>query len=86
MEEVKLVVNCQNILGEGPVWSVDEQKLYWTDIESLQLWQLDPASSETLTWDMPEKVCSIAFREQGGLLIAFASGLAFYDLKTGEEN
>lgn len=85
MEEVKLVVNCQNILGEGPVWSVDEQKLYWTDIESLQLWQLDPASGETLTWDMPEKVCSIAFREQGGLLIAFASGLAFYDLKTGEQ-
>ena len=29
---------------------------------------------------MPEKVCSIAFREGTGLLIAFESGLSFYDL------
>lgn len=32
---------------------------------------------------MPEKVCSIAFRRTAGLLIAFETGISFYDVETG---
>jgi sugar lactone lactonase YvrE len=31
-----------------------------------------------------ERLCSFAFRERGGWLMAFASGMAFYDLESGK--
>ncbi len=83
--EVIVAVESKNLHAEGPVWSDEEQHLYWTDIESSTLWRLDPVSGRTWTWRTPEKVCSIAFRERGGLLIAFESGLSFYDPESRSE-
>ena len=84
MADVKCVVDCQNTLGEGPIWSVDEQKLYWVDIEKSELQRYDPATKDTEVWKTPERVGSFAFREQGGLLVAFESGLDFWDFKSGQ--
>jgi L-arabinonolactonase len=69
--------------GEGPVWAEQEGKLYWTDLESRELWSFDPQTGQAAGRAMPEKVCSLAFREEAGLLIAFESGLSFYDLDSG---
>jgi len=74
------VVDCHNTLGEGPLWDVREQALYWVDIFESRLHRLTPATGEVRHWDMPERIASVALRDQGGLVIAFASGLAFYDL------
>jgi sugar lactone lactonase YvrE len=76
--EVAAAHRC--VHAEGPVWSDVEQRLYWTDIESRMLWSLDPTNGTTESWTMPQKVCSIAFRRKGGFLLAFESGLSFYDL------
>jgi L-arabinonolactonase len=84
MSDVECVVDCQNTLGEGPAWSVDEQKLYWVDIEQSELRRYDPATKDTKVWQTPERVGSFAFREQGGLLVAFESGLDFWDPKSGQ--
>jgi L-arabinonolactonase len=81
--EVAAAHRC--VHAEGPVWSDEEQKLYWTDIESRALWRLDPKTGGVTSWTMPEKVCSMAFRERGGLLIAFETGLSFYDLQRRSE-
>jgi hypothetical protein len=83
MSDVECVVDCQNTLGEGPVWSVDEQKLYWVDIEKSELRCYDPATQDTEVWQTPERVGSFAVREQGGLLVAFESGLDFWDPQSG---
>lgn len=80
--EVRCVVDCANRLGEVPLWDVTEQALYWVDIEGKKLHRLTPASGEVEIWEMPERICSLALREQGGLVIAFASGIAFVDLPT----
>ncbi len=66
--------------AEGPIWSEQRGALYWTDIESKTLWRLEPPSGTAIRWNMRQKVCSLALREQGGLLIAFEKGLSFYDL------
>jgi sugar lactone lactonase YvrE len=34
-------------------------------------------------WEMPERISSFALREEGGLIVAFASGLALYDFVNG---
>jgi sugar lactone lactonase YvrE len=80
--DVRCVVDCANRLGEVPLWDVAEQALYWVDIEGKRLHRLTPATGEVETWDMPERISSFALREKGGLVVAFASGLAFLDLPT----
>ena len=84
MSGVECIVDCQNILGEGAAWSAEEQKLYWVDIEKSQLWRYDPGTGETKTWKSPERITAFAFRDRGGLLVAFESGMAFYDPETGK--
>jgi len=79
MSDVECVVDCRNTLGEGPAWSIDEQKLYWVDIEKSELWRYDPETGDTKVWETPERVGSFTFREQGGLLVAFESGMVFWD-------
>ena len=81
---VRCVVDCRNKLGEVPLWDVEEQALYWVDIEGRLLQRLTPATGTVERWGMPERIASFALREKGGLVVAFASGLAFYDLGTGQ--
>jgi L-arabinonolactonase len=84
MDKVKCVIDCQNIIGESPIWSVEEQKLYWLDIEQSEFWRYDPETDETKVWKTTERAASFAFREKGGLLVAFESCLAFWNPKTGK--
>ncbi len=84
MSEVRLVVDCRAKLGEVPVWDVEEQTLYWVDIEGRRLYRLDPANGATAQWDFPERIGSFALRRSGGLVCAFESGLAFFDPPSGD--
>jgi sugar lactone lactonase YvrE len=77
------VVDAKNRLGEVPVWDVAEQALYWVDIEGKLLQRLTPATGKVERWQMPERIACFALREKGGMIVAFASGIAFYDLDTG---
>ncbi|UVC09468.1 SMP-30/gluconolactonase/LRE family protein [Rhizobium sp. TH2] len=80
--DIRCVVDCANVLGEVPLWDVAEQALYWVDIEGKRLHRLTPTTGMVDIWDMPERIASFALREKGGLVVAFASGLAFLDLDT----
>jgi L-arabinonolactonase len=82
--EVAAAHRC--VHAEGPIWSEESQSLYWTDIESRTLMSLDPRGGGVVCRAMSGKVCSMAFRERGGLLIAFEKHLCFYDLNTGSEH
>jgi sugar lactone lactonase YvrE len=82
-DSIECVVDCRNRLGEVPVWDVAEQALYWVDIEGKLLQRYTPATGAVERWQMPERISSFALREEGGLIVAFASGIALYDLVTG---
>ena len=81
-ESIRCVVDCHNRLGEVPVWDVKEQALYWVDIEGRLLQRYRPATGAVDTWTMPERIACFALREKGGMIVAFASGIALYDLDT----
>jgi sugar lactone lactonase YvrE len=83
VETVTCVVDSRNRLGEVPLWDVGEQALYWVDIEGKLLQRYRPTTGRVDRWEMPERIASLALREQGGLIVAFASGIAFYDLDSG---
>lgn len=83
-DEVTCVVDAHNTLGEVPVWDDREQALYWVDIEGKRLQRYSPASGAVDRWKMPERIACFALREKGGLIVAFASGIALYDLDSGK--
>ncbi len=73
------VVDCKNVLGEGPVWCPREQVLWWIDISSPSLWRLEPRAGAVEHWALPKPPGSFALRRGGGFLIAFRNGFATLD-------
>jgi len=84
MGKVEFVVECRNVLGEAVLWDQDAGRLHWVDIESKQLWTLNPANGRTAVHQAPERIACFTPRRRGGLLVGFGSGFAFYDPATGQ--
>ena len=83
MVDVVPVLNENMSLTEGPVWSREEQALYFVDIYAGNVWRFDPASGESRSWGMGEPVGCVALREKGGIVAATRSGFCFLDTQTG---
>lgn len=71
------------MVGEGPVWDVAEQALYFIDILGKKVLRFHPASGETRTWDVPDIIGSMAIRAGGGAIVALANGVHTLDFETG---
>jgi sugar lactone lactonase YvrE len=81
--QVTCVLDARAELGECPVWSVQEQALYWVDILAPALHRLDPVTGETGTWPMPARIGSYGLRETGGAVVALEDGFHLLDFDTG---
>lgn len=75
--------STNDLLGEGPIWSVADECFYWVDIRGCLVRQWTPATNEVRTWAAPSFVGSIAPREKGGLLVALQSSLALFEPDRG---
>ena len=84
--DVSCVLSAKALIGEGPVWSVADQRLYWADIVGKQLNVFNPADGSNQSFDLPELVTSIAprAREGAGLILTLRSSFAFFDPRTGK--
>jgi sugar lactone lactonase YvrE len=83
MIDMQRVGEQTDILGEGPLWDVQEQALYWVDIRKPAVRRNDIGNRKLTAWTMPEVVGSLAVRKEGGLLLALKSGLALFDPQSG---
>jgi sugar lactone lactonase YvrE len=79
MNEVELVLKVKDELGEGPLWHAAERALYWTDIEGRRYHRYDPASGRHETVPVDVRIGALAFRSQGGLVLATDRGFALFD-------
>ncbi len=82
MNQVEHVLTVQNKLGEGPVWSAEEQALYWVDIENNSFFRYFPTTSKYESFDVGVPIGVLALRAAGGLVMATKNGFAFWDPKT----
>jgi len=82
MTEVERVISVDNELGEGPVWNVDEQTLYWVNISRGAFHRLQPATGKHERFEIGMSLGVLGFRASGGLVMATQRGLAFWDEKT----
>ncbi|HTS21970.1 MAG TPA: SMP-30/gluconolactonase/LRE family protein [Casimicrobiaceae bacterium] len=62
-------------LGECPVWSVDEQVLYWVDINAPSLNRFDPLTGRNTSWPMPCSIGCFGLRRSGGFIAALRDGI-----------
>lgn len=69
-------------LGEGPLWRMADQSLWWVDIVAPALNRLDAATGAVESWAMPEPIGWVVERTGGGLLAGFRSGIAALDPET----
>ena len=58
--EPKLIADHQCVVGEGPLWHEDEQRVYWTDIVTGRLFRYGPDGSELQRIRFPARKVSSA--------------------------
>jgi len=80
---IDVLVDVKTILGEGPLWDVEEQRLYWIDSFGMNVFRCTADGREIRAWDLPQKIGSMALRKKGGALLSLARGFHFLDFKSG---
>lgn len=82
MNTPQCIWNAQAKLGEGPMWSVREQALYWVDILGHRLHRYSTTEGQR-TWQFDEEITTVAERaEVDELIITRRHGFARFDPKT----
>jgi len=81
---VECVHDARARLGEGAVWDVDEQALYWVDIEAGRVHRFDPETGPAEPLEIGERIGCLALRERGGAIAGLQSGIYTIDLDTGD--
>ena len=84
MTQVRCVLDAKARLGECPVWSPEEQALYWVDILAPALHRHEPATGASRSWPMPSSIGSFGLDRRGGAVVALRHGFHRLDLATGE--
>ena len=82
--QVEHVCACQNILGEGPIWSGKEQCLYWVDILGKKVQRFNPKTKQYDSFDVPLQVSLLAFRNQGGFICGTEDGIYTWEIGADE--
>jgi sugar lactone lactonase YvrE len=78
--EARCVWGADALLGEGTLWSVREQCLYWVDILGKSLHRYRPADDARDSWSFDEEISALAERRGGpGLLVTLRHDFACFD-------
>lgn len=78
MSAVRIIEESgRSLLGEGPLWSVRDNAVYWVDILGQRLQRLALADGSVERWEMPEPIGWVIERKNvPGFIAGFASGFA----------
>lgn len=67
------------LVGEGPRWDPDRQKIFWVDITGQRLHLTDPATGNDDIYHVPTAVGAGALRQDGSYLLALVGQLARWE-------
>ena len=84
MSEPVPVARNTAVLGESTLWSPEEGAIYWVDINNPTIHRLDPASGEHRHWLVETEIGSIGLAGPGRLVAGLRTGIACFDLESGE--
>lgn len=82
---IEIVADLKTTLGEGPLWDVEQQRLYWLDSFDGRILRCTADGRELRAWDVGQKIGSMALRREGDrALVALQGGIYDLDLASGE--
>lgn len=84
MLRIEVFSDTPDQLGEGPLWDVAEQRLYWIDSYGPAIYSCDAAGKDRKRWTVPAPIGSMALRAGGGAILALRDGFYTFDFATGE--
>ncbi|RAP74926.1 SMP-30/gluconolactonase/LRE family protein [Paenibacillus montanisoli] len=84
--KAELVLDARAILGEGPCWNAEQQKLYWVDITGGSFSRFDPATGSNETFNIGKPVGAVVCDAADGnaVILATRDGFERYHCVTGE--
>jgi sugar lactone lactonase YvrE len=81
----RLLVDRQAKVAECPVWSAEQNALFWIDVYGPALYRTAFDTGETAHWPLPDTIGSFAlFAAEERAILALRNRLAVLDLRTGE--
>ncbi|WP_158804684.1 MULTISPECIES: SMP-30/gluconolactonase/LRE family protein [unclassified Acidisoma] len=86
---IERVLDCENHLGEGPIWDVEEGKLYWVDgtgrrVGKPAIWRYDPRDGKIENWRLDRDVGAMVLGRDRNAVLALDDGFYFFDFTTGK--
>ena len=84
---IECLIDEGNHLGEGPIWDVADQCLYWVDgtgrrVGNPSIWRYDPANDQTRHWSLDHDVGALALTQNGNAVLALDDGFYFFDFES----
>lgn len=78
---VTSLLESNNLLGEGPLWSEQHRALYWVDIIQCQLHCLQTGNSTQAhqVWSFDKKISAVTETQSSKLLLAMEDGVAVFN-------
>ncbi|MEM9656728.1 MAG: SMP-30/gluconolactonase/LRE family protein [Planctomycetota bacterium] len=93
MVDIECLWECNDGLGEAPLWVPEETSIYWSDhvgasidpdsVRRPSIRRLNVSNGERKVWEMPEQVGSFGFRAGGGIVGGAQTGFVAIDLERG---
>ncbi|MXO67077.1 SMP-30/gluconolactonase/LRE family protein [Altericroceibacterium endophyticum] len=77
--KVSCLCDVRTILGEGPLWSPHDARLWFVDIKSRRLYRCDLAGGGLAHWDAPQQIGWILPSDDGGYLTGLSDGIYQFD-------
>src|ERR1700755_1575347 len=82
---IEVLVDVKTILGEGPLWDIEQQRLYFIDSFGANIFRCTADGREVRAWDVPAKIGSMALRKDGnGAICSLQTGFHALDFRTGD--
>lgn len=79
---INIVVQSEDIVGESPVWSQEENALYWIDVIGKNIKRYSFGDEKLKVWNCDDFPTAIALREgKEGAIVTFSKGVCFFDLE-----
>lgn len=81
---ISVLADVKPLLGEGPLWDVETERLWFIDSLGARLFRCTAEGAEMRAWTVPSAIGSMCLRARGGAIVALTDGFHALDLDTGE--
>ena len=83
MLRIEVLIDARAELGEGPLWDVAEQRLFWIDSLGAKVHSCDAGGGASRSWNVQEHIGSLALCKTGGAIVPLRDGFYALDFENG---